>query len=268
MPQAKIGAYGACIQNPKSPGFVSAFLDRVRADALPLDFFSWHIYTCTIGDFKTCANEVRDTLDQYGFQKSEIFLTEWNYIPGNPWGKIFDCNYNGADSAAVRRECFTEMGGMVGASFTAAALVELTALPVDIANHYDGQPVNNFCSIFDRYGNPTKQFYAFVAFNHLARFGGERIAVSCGKSGVHATAVASEKGVCAMVANYKGTPGECGVEWVGLDTGKRYDYELHVLDEDRDLGKALEIKNALLRDLPRTVDVRSNSVVLLTIRGV
>ncbi|MBS4097177.1 MAG: hypothetical protein KGZ83_10135 [Sulfuricella sp.] len=58
--------------------WVSNFLDYVKSNGAPLDFFSWHIYSNSADDFATAAAYYRTTLDGKGYTATESHLTEWN----------------------------------------------------------------------------------------------------------------------------------------------------------------------------------------------
>jgi len=57
------------------------FLDAVRANGIPLDFFSWHWYATDSDDpldFVRIGRDVRARLDRHGFKATQSFLDEWN----------------------------------------------------------------------------------------------------------------------------------------------------------------------------------------------
>ena len=237
MPYVKIGGYASCgMLDQRRYNYFVDFLQYVKDNGLPLDFYSWHTYTSTIDSIRKNSRIAREELDKYGFTEAESILDEWNYLVDIPnmWGEIFK-----GDGAPARRKVFTESSGMIGASFTAAELIDMCDLPIDIATFYEGQPVNLFCTIFDRFGLPTKQYYAFDAFNRLAQCG-ERASLSCGIPGVYALAAASDGCAGILAVNWEGATRSYTCEIDGLEPDARYLYELFVLDEDHDLEKVAE----------------------------
>ena len=58
------------------------FLKYLTADGkrVPLDFFSWHIYTTSPDKMLEKCVLVRSLLDKYGYTEAESILNEWNYV--------------------------------------------------------------------------------------------------------------------------------------------------------------------------------------------
>jgi len=259
MPNVKIGGYAACgMLDPKRYGYFINFLQYIKDHEVPLDFFSWHTYTSTLDDIRANARIAREELDRFGFTKSESILDEWNYLVSIPnvWGEIFK-----GSGAPARKKVFLESSGMIGAAFTAAQLIDMIDLPIDIATFYDGQPVNLFCTIFDRFGLPTKQFYTFAAFNSLKQCG-ERASLTCGIPGVYALAAASDGVAGVMAANWEGRTQSYPCEVSGLDPEAGYRYELFLLDDAYNLDKVIE-KTGKIGDLPSDIYLHSHSVAFV-----
>ena len=258
MPNVKIGGYAAVgVASEKHYKFFTDFLTYVKERALPLDFFSWHVYASSLDDIRNNACIAREELDKFGFRKAESMLNEWNYLVAIPnmWDEIFT-------SAHAKQKVFLEASGIIGTSFTAAALIEMIDLPIDIATFYDGQPTNLFCTIFDRFGLPTKQFYAFDAFNRLKECG-ERAELICEIPGVYGLATASDGKTGILLANWEGRTAEYPCEIAGLDAETEYMYELYLLDEALNLEKEKEIRGQP-NDLPGTIFLHNRSVALIT----
>jgi xylan 1,4-beta-xylosidase len=73
-----------------------AFFDFVRTNRVPLDFFSWHLYTMDSNDahdFVKIAGQLRQILDSHGLSATKIFLDEWN-------ADLFDRDMSTATRAA------------------------------------------------------------------------------------------------------------------------------------------------------------------------
>ena len=90
------------------------FLDFVKRNKLPLDFFTWMWFTDDSRDpldFRTVATQLRGILDAHGFETTELLLAYWN-MTGIPNAKFTD-----ADAAA----------------FQAAAAVYMQDSPIDRA---------------------------------------------------------------------------------------------------------------------------------------
>jgi len=256
MPCVKIGGYAAA--NPRND-FFPKFLRYVKDHNLPLDFYSWHIYTKSIKDITSTSNHVRETLDKFGFKDTVTILDEWNYIEwGNLWGGLMI-----GENDKTKYEAFTETTGETGASFTASALITMLDLPVEIATFYDGQPINIFGTIFDRYGIPTKQYYAFDAFNKVKQTG-ERIKTTCDMKDIYATAAASRDNekICILIANNNANTGFYQYSIEGLQNNAKYMYEIYLTDKFRVFDKADE-KICTVSDIPKSVYLYQHSFALV-----
>ena len=159
FPHIKIGGYG-------SSGFYAVFMDGlsdfyksfpvwfvdflsfVKREGLPLDFYSWHIYTENIEHLVASARYVREKLDEFGFTDTESHLNEWNY---GREGKSFE-----------------DKDTMVGASFVAAAFAEMQRESVDLAQYYvasSGSIYNGLTYV--RGGAFTPVAHVFHAFGEI-----------------------------------------------------------------------------------------------------
>jgi hypothetical protein len=232
-------------------------LQYAKDNSLPLDFFSWHTYCTSINALKQYAHYVRDTLDKYGFYDTITILDEWNGFEWvNLWGSILD------DDRA-KYEAFTSASGETGAAFTASALISMLDLPIDIATIYDGQPTNIFCTVFDRYGVPTKQYYAFDAFNKLKQTGG-RIQTECETDGMYAAAAVSGDGkkISVLIANNDMPNGFYQYEFTGLDPDAQYICEIYSTDKHRTFEKT-EDKTCAGADIEKSVYMYRHSFALI-----
>lgn len=63
------------------------FLKHVKKNKLPLDFFSWHLYSGQLANdpltFSDYARFARSLLDSHGFKGTQSILSEWNYGYGS-----------------------------------------------------------------------------------------------------------------------------------------------------------------------------------------
>lgn len=138
--------------------FLLRFLGYCRSHDLPLDFFSWHLYSSDPHEYVTRARGLRRVLDEQGFEETELHLNEWNYLPGDDWTPI-----TLAGQGRPREEFFARVGGAEGAAFAASVLLLLQDSPVDVANYYTGN-TQGF-GLFSTHGVPRKTFHAFEAFS-------------------------------------------------------------------------------------------------------
>ncbi|MDP9087921.1 MAG: hypothetical protein M3O26_04175 [Pseudomonadota bacterium] len=81
--QALVGGPG--LAKPLLAGaYRENFIDVVRANRLPLDFFSWHFFAVDSNDpyvFVSIARELRRILDAHGSGSTKNILDEWNVDP-------------------------------------------------------------------------------------------------------------------------------------------------------------------------------------------
>jgi len=254
-PNLKVGGYGAA--KPREElAFFERFLAMCRDERLPLDFYSWHLYTSDPQDIKALSLFVREKLDGYGFRETASHYNEWNFFDAD-WATLF-LPGNEHD----RRGLFERGKGAAGASFAAAALLQMQDCPIDAANYYDGQPSALFCGLFDYYGVPQKTYYAFKAFHELCLHPARVEAAA--DAGVYVGCGRNENGdVAVLISNYAGASGfyDIGITG-GPASGKLAVVEEYRLDGDRSLQ--LQGKYPLPSAGWRLF-IGGHSVVLLTI---
>jgi len=146
------------------------FLDYVKRNDCPVDFFSYHCY----GDASKndpVQRFVRQQLDDAGFRNAELHNTEWK----SGWG--------------VTR--FAHQ-----AAQTAATLVAFQNGPVDVAAIYDGRcGPGDYCPLFNPSTlKPHKAYYAFRMFNELYRDGSAVKTAADATSGLRLAASVDGKG--------------------------------------------------------------------------
>ena len=159
FPNLKIGGYGSCgfyaVFEPERDPFWHNFVDYFekflvlcKENDLPLDFYSWHIYTNKISDAEASARFVRTKLDEMGFTNTESHLNEWNF------------GHEGKG--------FMSLESLTAASFCTALMIKLQELGVEMAMYYDlniSSSYNGFIEL------RTKEFapviHPFAAFGRL-----------------------------------------------------------------------------------------------------
>jgi len=165
FPQLKVG--GPAIGNPgelvgtrlEPSAFLRDFMACVRRDALPLDFFSWHVYTAYPSEVLARARAIRCYLDEQGLAATENHLNEWNLLPGNSWDGFLD------GAPEVRERFRKALGGLPGALFVGATLLAIQDAPLEVSTIYaDG--MGEF-GLLDGMLKPRKRFHAIRAFRRL-----------------------------------------------------------------------------------------------------
>ena len=174
----------ALTTNNDLTGYRDSLLTYVRDNHVPLDFYSIHHYTDFTEDpvdFVRLAQEYRQLLDSYGFTRTAIQLTEWNYgLVDNP--------------TDIQR-----------AAFIADSLIYMQDAPLERAFYYRANGANSF-ALINSDGTFTKPGDAYQAVGslsstplRLATTGGDSngLAVEAGRSW-------SEHGeIRVVIANYE-----------------------------------------------------------------
>ncbi len=194
FPNIKIGGYGSSgmyavfIEGMNDfyksfPVWFVDFLEMVKREGCPLDFYSWHIYTDNLSHIVSSANFVRKKLDEYGFTNCESHLNEWNY---------------GAEGKQ-----FEDKDTMVGASFVTAAFALMQEAPIDLAQYYVASHPSVYNGLlYMRTGAFTPVAHAFHEFNKLFRSDGA-LDIVANSSEPYAIA-AKEGGITrALISNYR-----------------------------------------------------------------
>ena len=207
FPDIKIGGYGSCgfyavtreDVPPSRKDFVTwftDFLEYVKENDCPLDFFSWHIYTGDEKELLAHARYVRETLDAYGYAAAEAHLNEWNIQ---------------AEGAGFREKHTLE-----GAAFNAAVLCMLqNTNDVDMAMYYCFSRSGFYNGFLDQNdGTVCPPWYSHVAFGQLYQLGN---AVDVRAKGVYAAAARDEKESGILVANYSGEEEKTALYVKGMD---------------------------------------------------
>ena len=161
FPALKIGGPAICGRED----WARRFLAYCRDNEVPLDFFSWHIYSTNPRLMAEKAGRIRKMLDDAGYVKTESILNEWNYVKG--WGDDW------VHSLEVESGRFNQKG----AAFTAAAMVDCQNAPVDMLMYYDARINSAMNGMFDATTLwPKKGYYPFYAWSKLADRG---VQVAC-----------------------------------------------------------------------------------------
>lgn len=264
-PQLKVGGpslghqgeYRAGALQPSA--FLAGFVEHLRRERAPLDFFSWHTYTADPSELARRARAVRAFLDARGFPQAESHLNEWNFLPDNDWTPML------AAPGEARERWYARQGGAEGAAFTASALIELQDAPLDVANYYtmDNQPFG----LFTLHGAPKKTFHAFRAFRALLDTP-QRVAARGAVTGQSAVCAGVDRGrgaASVLVCNYRGPARRFDLAVEGLPWDGETACEILLLDAARSLDR---VRNERLAGKSFTVrlDLPAPAVALLRFR--
>ncbi|HVQ00057.1 MAG TPA: hypothetical protein VMT57_00940, partial [Candidatus Thermoplasmatota archaeon] len=96
----KIG--GPCTSSVSNKNYTDRFLQFVSDHHVPLDFFSWHMYTDVPSELVQGSLRIRTLLDSYGFNATENINSEWNNFIVSP-----QRDHDDAKNAAFTACCLT-----------------------------------------------------------------------------------------------------------------------------------------------------------------
>jgi hypothetical protein len=247
-PSLKIGGPAATSIHSE---LIKPFLAWCQERGLPLDFLSWHAYYGSPESVARDAATARKLLDAYGFKTTESHLNEWHYIAANtpttpPWSPEWLASTCGAE----------------GAAFCATVLIRLQDSPIDVLNFYSAD--TNPFGMFGRFGNPSKVFYAFKAFNQLFAM---RNRLTCeGLTGQDVSAcaglAADQKTAAVLLSSFKSEPKSLAIALRNVPWGGKVRANWYLVDETRNLDEAgsatLNAEGDTLR-----LELPSNAVLLV-----
>lgn len=251
FPQLKIG--GPALAGNEA--WAQRFLTEMARRSVPMDFFSWHIYTTCPAAVGDKARRVRKLMDDAGYARAESILNEWNYVRG--WSDAFVYSVK-------------TIGGIKGAAFTAAAMSVGQDNPVDMLMYYDARPCV-FNGLWDYYTfEPLKGYYPFVLFSRLAALGQQAAAEIDGKH-LYATAAKGADGSAGVLCSYYVEDDrvtavkDVAFALAGLDAAGR-SVTVYTTDEGQTLASTcVGGKDAPLKT-PLHVAMKPNSFVYIEIR--
>jgi len=219
------------------------FLRHMSENRIPLDFFSWHIYSVSPDAIADKERKVRALLDRYGYTRAESILNEWNYIKG--WSEEFVYSIK-------------TIIGMKGAAFTASTILASQHEPLDMLMYYDAR-ICAFNGLWDYYTlEPLKGYYPFLMFNELYRLG-NAAAIDNSVPDVKAAAACSGKEKAVMLAFYQDDDASDEIREITLTGFTGDTVSVTVLDADR----TMETSAAPVTDGKFTLTMAKNSVVLV-----
>ena len=227
FPHLKIGG-------PAAAGYevwIEDFLKEMQKRAVPMDFFSWHLYRREVERVKSRCEKTRESLNRYGYNETESILNEWQYVKG--WsGDEFQYTVN-------------QIMSNKGAAFVMACMSECQRTPVDMLMYYDARP-SVFNGMFDFYSyKPLKGYYPFLWFGMLYENYKE---VECKNNidDVYTICGVNGKEKVMSVITYYSDLDIAQDKSVAVDFGKDENtlYEIYLMDEDN-TGDFLYITKSL-----------------------
>ncbi|MBO7376216.1 MAG: hypothetical protein J6V01_03835, partial [Clostridia bacterium] len=198
--------------------FLRGFLERVKRDRLPLDFFSHHSYMDVRLTTKI-QKYAEELLGEFGFTDVEIHLNEWN-----------------TDRTRETR------GTTKASADVAAMMIAMHATRMSVMCYYDARlGLSVYGGLFDPMSEqPYCTYYSFKAFGKLYRLGNAIEVTGSGNDGLYALAATDGKTRGILIANI----GE--EKTVETDLGSGYRVyridERHPMTETRKNTRCLKLK--------------------------
>lgn len=226
FPNIKVGGYAGCgfycVTRENMGEFYESFmewfdlfLERMNG-RVPVDFFSWHLYTEDPRELEAHANYVADKLYEYGYYDTENIFNEWNYVNSRP-------------------SRFEDMKTATGAAFVASAFSIMQYGSIDKAMYYDALPTRSYGGLYHFPSQKVaKPWYSFKAFNELYQLGGCVSAVSDDRT-VYPIAATNGADKAIMLAAFGCQEKAIAVDMQGLGDDE-IAAEVYRLDEANDLS--------------------------------
>ncbi len=238
FPHLKIG--GPAIASLWSPWLVKDMIKTIKDEKLKLDFFSFHRYAKTPGDFLCDIDEAVRLMKECNNEDAELILNEWNYV--KQWdGEGFEYSIR-------------TIKNHKGAAFTASVMAVCQYSPLYMLMYYDARPCA-FNGMFDTdYRFPLKGYYPFKMFNELYRMGNSVEVNSDDENNVFVVAACDDEKSGAMVVYYtdKDDMPDKDVKLEFKDGAEKYDF--YLVDEFHTDELMGEVKSG------DTVTLKPNSV--------
>lgn len=154
--------------------FFRGFVERIKKDNVPFDFFSHHSYL-DVGRTERVQRYCEALLEEYGLRDVEIHLNEWNTVK--------------------KRET---RGSSQSAAESAAMMISMQRTKMQVMCYYDARfNTSMYAGLFNPLtAKPFCTFYSFAAFGELYRLGAE-VQVEGWGDGLYALAATNgeEKGI-------------------------------------------------------------------------
>lgn len=192
------------------------FICEMHKRGVPIDFFSWHIYTIEPCYMMDRANNIREFLDKYGYENAESICNEWNYV--KDWGDGFI-------------DTILTIIGKKGAAFTMACMTCCQQGSVDMLMYYDARPAT-FNGLFDFYTlRPIKGYYPFLWFGKLYDMEAE---VLCENKipGIYTLCGVDKDGKTTSIITYYTDTENAADSSFKVDFGRDGEYEIYLVDEE------------------------------------
>lgn len=236
FPQLKFG--GPALSGNEQ--WAEKFLQYMNDRNVPIDFFSWHIYTCNPQEMREKAVRIKTLLVKYGYGNAESILNEWNYMRNFGDGFLYSMR---------------QMRNEKGAAFMMACMSLAQRAPIDMLMYYDTR-MSAFNGIFDYYtADPLKGYYPFLWYGFFYDRKAEVRAVN-EIADIYSICGVDEDGKVLAVITYYSDRDDGEDKKLSVDFGRNGNYEIYLLDGEHN-GEVITVT-----DKPE-LDLKLHSVVLI-----
>lgn len=242
FPELKIGGPAVCCYRED---WLVPFFEKLKAENVPLDFYSWHCYARETGSVISNIRRHRAILDKYGYTETESILDEWNYVrdwSGEAWA------YSLATEKNVK-----------GAAFTSAVMSVSQNEAVDMLMYYDARPNSGMNGLFrmEDY-KPGKTYPVICAWSDLYDCDAQ-CEVSCDIPDIYVTSAVKNGEVITMITYYTDDDSALPINFKVEIPGDKL-WTLSLLDDDHFMTPVERIAsdNGIFR-----LTMKPNTVVVL-----
>ena len=264
FPDLYIGSYPSCnILTPEREDFFRTVFSILQKNGTPIDFCPWHCYVDTPERAKRYIEKLRSLLNEFGYEDTFLVCTEWNYfwVRAGLWAEF---ELDGGEY--LFEELFTTASSEVGAAYSLAQMITFQKSEVMAATMHRADALSMYCTMFNIYGVPQKQFGAFYAFDALRQGKTEVCVTENGTHpGVYAMASASGDYACIAVAQYRGAWKNYSFELKGLEANAVYTVE-YCLTDDRHHFEPVDTVKVRGGELALGKYLKENSILVIKIQ--
>jgi hypothetical protein len=129
----------------------------MKKNNVPVDFFSWHIYSNLSINIANKCFKARKLMDECGYPEAENILNEWNYVEGWTDQWVYSLRVESGDL------------NLKGAAFVASVMNACQLAPLDMLMYYDARVNTVMNGMFEKVTLwPMKGYYPFYVWSKLA----------------------------------------------------------------------------------------------------
>lgn len=216
------------------------WLDYCQKHKLPVDFISFHHY-CT--DFDWIVEQgktVREMKRKYGFENAEVIIAEWSvlYLDEDYKGIYWDFIGDPINNTELYKKLFINQSNEIGASFVTGFLICMNDLPINKGIFYDFDPSSVWCSLFSRFYEPTKTYYAFKNYGDLLKNSEYRASAEIDKGKIIASMGKNTAEI--LISNFRGAKEDLEIDCRGLESFRKV--TVYTINKDVTNAKIFEGK--------------------------